>query len=94
MKANILTDLLNMSLFTDRLKKMRFRIKSRREAHDERPEALSESPEFSREHTVVTMGGTKDQDSQSTRGDYAAPRQEVANDRTKHFTSKFIACFS
>lgn len=72
---------------------MRRRLKSAAVTQEERPEAVPESPELSRDHTVVTLGGTKDQDSQSTRGDYAAPRQEAGNDRTKHFTSKLEAIF-
>lgn len=66
---------------------MRRRLKNVVVTQEERPEAVSESPGLSRDHTVVTLGGTKDQDSQSTRGDYAAPRQEAA----KHFRSKFEA---
>lgn len=72
---------------------MRRRLKSAAVSQEVRPEAVPESPELSRDHTVVTLGGTKDQDSQSTRGDYAAPRQEAGNDRTKHFTSKLKAIF-
>lgn len=67
---------------------MRMKLSGSRAVQDDHQE-VPESPEQCRDHTVVTMGGTKDSDSQSTRGDYAAPRQEVANDRTKQFSSKF-----
>lgn len=76
----------------DRLKKMRLKFSGARSTQEEQPE-VPELPEQSRDHTVVTMGGNRDPDSQSTRGDYAAPRQEVANDRTKQFTSESDFCY-
>lgn len=63
----------------------------------EERQSLPDSPEQqSRDHHVVTMGGVRDLDSQSTRGDYAAPRQEdedddTVNDRTKQFTSEYTS---
>ncbi|XP_054715389.1 potassium voltage-gated channel subfamily H member 2-like [Uloborus diversus] len=77
----------------DRLKKMRLKF-SRGRTNQEDQELTVESPDStqarSRSH-VVTLGANRDQDSQSTRGDYASPRDcpdaGSDNSRSKQFST-------
>ncbi|XP_035212575.1 potassium voltage-gated channel subfamily H member 2-like, partial [Stegodyphus dumicola] len=79
----------------DRLKKMRMKVagaRTKQEDQELTPESPDSIQQRSRTH-VVTVSCGKDPDSQSTRGDYAAPRTSVAgadvgseNSRSKQFS--------